>query len=67
MDLPDHLKDALRRLGEDPTEGFDDGDLLHQLTEYGLIERTSGGGIRFTELGKKIFRDLRGTWPKKNL
>lgn len=67
MDLPDNLKDALGRLGENPTDDSLTDDLIRQLMSHGLIEKTQSGGIRFTELGKKIFRDLQGTWPKRNV
>lgn len=66
MDLPDTLKDALGRLGEHPTVEEVGDDLIRQLVSRGLIETTSGG-IRFTDLGRQVFRDLRGTWPTRNV
>lgn len=67
VDLSDNLKDALGRLGDNPTPAAVTDDLIRQLISQGLIEKTPSGGIRFTDLGKQVFRDLRGTWPKRNV
>ncbi len=66
MDLPDPLKQALCRLGENPTVEVVTDDLLRQLIALGLIEATHAGGVRFTDAGKQEFRKLRGTLPDKN-
>jgi hypothetical protein len=64
MELPDRLKNALCHLGNDPTTTVVTWGVIHELIDHGMIE-CQGGEIRFSEAGRKLFHEIRGTWPKR--
>jgi len=66
MDLPGHLRHALTCLGDDPTITIVSWEMIHELIARGLIERQAGN-ICFTEAGLKLFQEIRGSKPKRNI
>lgn len=40
--------------------------MIHELIARGLIERQAGN-ICFTEAGLKLFQEIRGSKPKRNI
>ena len=62
--LPDELKNALRNLAGQKKSGIPSADLIREMFARNLIERTGRIGIRFTELGRRVFRELRESNPE---
>ncbi len=66
-DLSDDLKQALCHLGDEPTITVVPWGMIRELIARGLIESHGSAGVRFTESGRKLFHELRGEPPKRNL
>jgi len=56
--LPDDIKRALGNLAGDAVARLPTAALIRELLSRGIIESTHGG-LRFTESGRRIFREVR--------
>jgi hypothetical protein len=66
-DLPEDLMRALSDLGDEPITTIVTWDMIQQLIALRLVEATYADGVCFTELGKRLFRELRETIPGSNV
>ena len=69
MPLTKQQMDAIVWLGVPSSPGMHVTDeMLRQLASQGIIEYDPASGrVRFTTLGQRTYRDIVGSWPKRNV
>jgi hypothetical protein len=69
MNLPDRLQKAIVWLGEPASaSNFVTEEMLRQLASQGIINYdTQTELVTFTDLGRQVYRELVGCWPKRNI
>jgi len=68
MNLSGTLQKAIVWLGEPASaSNFVTDQMLRQLASQGIIDYdTQTKAVTFTDLGKQVYRELVGHWPKRN-
>jgi len=69
MRLTAKQRDAMVWLGEPATpETFVTDTMLRELASLGIVDYDPAtGSVKFTETGKRTFRDTVGHWPERNV